>query len=1310
MATQIGIVKALFGTATATAADGTIRNLKIGDQVFADEIILTGTDGAIEIEFADGSVMDLGRDSQALLDNAVFNPEAVVETAVTTDSDADAIQAAILAGVDPTQVTEATAAGAGTQADGNEGHQPVVIDYLAPQVTPTSGFDTTGISVAFPEIIDELQAPVEETPIEAVPNVSVSVAVDVEIGNPNPGDNEDDVILIPGGTVVPLGVSAVNIPEGTSNGGSHPVSFLITLSQVSTQPVSLHYMVNPGTAVNPSDYFDGALQGDVVIPPGFQGFIVTVYINEDHLDEMDETFSIVLSDVVGATLLNDTATVTIIDDDTTPVAQDDFNAVTEDGGEGLPETSGNVISGANDAGNNPAAQQDTDEDGDSLVIVSFSDADENVAAGGTITGEYGELTLNADGSYTYVLTTNDSDIIQGLSEGETLTDVFSYVVTDTYNAEQTADLTIVIQGADDGVTLRGLDAEGAEELVYEANLVNGSDPDSPALTQPGSFDFDAPDGFGDTGSVSVGGQSFTLSDLQALAGDNVDIPSSYGVLTLTGFTGDEFGGSISYEYTLTGNVDNDSQAGADDFGFTDSFAVVVTDDDGSFANGSLDVQIVDDTPTANDDGPTGVTEDGTSYIEGNVLDNDDANADQVAAFVSWGSNQANLDAIAALNTYGSLVQNGDGTWNYTLDNTDADTQALTAADNLSYDLTYIMADADGDQSPAKLTITITGADDSASVVTAQAQGPDATVYEAGLNPDGSDALSDSETVAGSFTVSATDGILNVVIGGTLFTLAQVQAFDGSQTVGTGEGTLTLTGYTGDAMSGTIGYSYTLDATIDNDSKVPVGDDAVTLAHFDDSVESSVNGVGVSTASDDLVIRAIDDIPTVSYVESTVVDNVATTFIGDWIYTAGADNLAVSGINVSLLNNPDLIDHWSTVDAGSDTVLTAYLDAGETEIFFILTMKADGTYSFELVNPNPSTTVTETVSLLGSVGGNSAALYAEQIADAKGNPDPVTDIKFTSHLGWTNGSNLGSVTTVNTNNNGIGAGSGAGGLRVTGTESLTLAFLVGDADTDGGTHPTDPKGVESVKLTFDVTKGDGTVNLHIITYDINGVVINQFDSSVADGGTVSISNPGGEDIYSIAVVNSDLDGGQFFISGSETTVSETTLPDDLKLDFNVEVIDGDGDSSNYDFSVAIDTDGALTGTIADDAILGTSGDDILIGGLGDDLLTGDLGSDQFVWVNGDSGTDTITDFNAGEGDVLNLADLLDPTTLLDIGGADNLDDYLKANFDIDTSTTTIDVYTGGDANAAGTIAQSIIINGDVTDLNTLLGNNNLIVDQ
>src|SRR5438309_10371476 len=45
------------------------------------------------------------------------------------------------------------------------------------------------------------------------------------------------------------------------------------------------------------------------------------------------------------------------------------------------------------------------------------------------------------------------------------------------------------------------------------------------------------------------------------------------------------------------------------------------------------------------------------------------------------------------------------------------------------------------------------------------------------------------------------------------------------------------------------YSYTLSATIDNDSKVPTGNDTVDATGFNDSVALTVHGVGGTSASD-----------------------------------------------------------------------------------------------------------------------------------------------------------------------------------------------------------------------------------------------------------------------------------------------------------------------------------------------------------------------------------------------------------------------------------------------------------------------------
>ena len=221
----------------------------------------------------------------------------------------------------------------------------------------------------------------------------------------------------------------------------------------------------------------------------------------------------------------------------------------------------------------------------------------------------------------------------------------------------------------------------------------------------------------------IGGTTFTLGQIQGFDGTQT-VNTGEGVLTLTGYSGTSFTGTVNYSYTLSATIDNDSKAGATGTGFDDSVALTVNGIGGTTGNDNLVIQIVDDTPTAHDDGPVGVVEDGagapntpsTSSISGNVLSNDASGADTPASLVAWSS--SDTAAIAALNTYGTLTQNATGTWSYVLDNSRAATQALTSLSSLSYDLHYTMQDADGDTSPATLTITIKGADDTASVVTA----------------------------------------------------------------------------------------------------------------------------------------------------------------------------------------------------------------------------------------------------------------------------------------------------------------------------------------------------------------------------------------------------------------------------------------------------------------------------------------------------------------------------------------------------------------------------------------------------------------
>ena len=65
-----------------------------------------------------------------------------------------------------------------------------------------------------------------------------------------------------------------------------------------------------------------------------------------------------------------------------------------------------------------------------------------------MTGIYGSVTIGTDGSYIYALNNSDPDT-EALAQDAVVTDVFSYTVTDEFDATSIADLTITITGTND---------------------------------------------------------------------------------------------------------------------------------------------------------------------------------------------------------------------------------------------------------------------------------------------------------------------------------------------------------------------------------------------------------------------------------------------------------------------------------------------------------------------------------------------------------------------------------------------------------------------------------------------------------------------------------------------------------------------------------------------------------------------------------------------------------------------------------------------------------------------------------------------
>ncbi len=109
-------------------------------------------------------------------------------------------------------------------------------------------------------------------------------------------------------------VSIFNASVLEGNAGTKPMLFPITLDPTGSVSVTVHYETIDGTAKASAGDFQYAI-GAFVIPPGVASTQLVVMINGDVQYELDETFTVQLSAPINATLLNNTATGTILNDD-----------------------------------------------------------------------------------------------------------------------------------------------------------------------------------------------------------------------------------------------------------------------------------------------------------------------------------------------------------------------------------------------------------------------------------------------------------------------------------------------------------------------------------------------------------------------------------------------------------------------------------------------------------------------------------------------------------------------------------------------------------------------------------------------------------------------------------------------------------------------------------------------------------------------------------------------------------------------------------------------------------------------------------
>ena len=118
------------------------------------------------------------------------------------------------------------------------------------------------------------------------------------------------------GTPPPLPTLSIADASVTETNAAQNLALTVTLSAPSTQPVSFTYATQPGTAGAPNDYSTST--ATLTIPAGQTSKTFTVTIAGDTVQENLEAFTVLLSNPSGATIADNSATVSIADDDAPP--------------------------------------------------------------------------------------------------------------------------------------------------------------------------------------------------------------------------------------------------------------------------------------------------------------------------------------------------------------------------------------------------------------------------------------------------------------------------------------------------------------------------------------------------------------------------------------------------------------------------------------------------------------------------------------------------------------------------------------------------------------------------------------------------------------------------------------------------------------------------------------------------------------------------------------------------------------------------------------------------------------------------------
>ncbi|MDF1752924.1 MAG: Ig-like domain-containing protein [Verrucomicrobiales bacterium] len=404
---------------------------------------------------------------------------------------------------------------------------------------------------------------------------------------------------------------------------------------------------------------------------------------------------------------------------------DDSNSVDEDT---VAPVTGNVLA------------NDLDPDGDTLTVTAVDTDSEGV--GEPVSGSYGDITINQDGSYSYMLN-NANPTVQALAVGQSVVETFTYLADDGNGASATATLSITINGENDApVSNPDGGTPGVDPGIYDDINTVGEDAEAPVTGNLLSNDLDLD---GDTLIVTQ------LDGNPALLGNT--LTSTYGDLTVNS------NGTYSYDVDSSNPVVQALSVGET---LIETFTYTADDQNGGSATATLSITIngENDAPVSNPDGGTpgvdfgvyddsnSVDEDTVAPVTGNVLANDlDPDGDTLTVTAVNTESEDVGEPVSG--SYGEITINQNGSYSYTLNNANPTVQALAVGQSVVETFTYLADDGNGASATATLSITINGENDTpVSNPDGGVPGVDIGIYD------------DSTTVAEDATDPATGNLLS----------------------------------------------------------------------------------------------------------------------------------------------------------------------------------------------------------------------------------------------------------------------------------------------------------------------------------------------------------------------------------------------------------------------------------------------------------------------------------------------------------------------------------------------------------------------